>query len=135
MRIDLNPAEGVPLYRQIVSQMRNQAALGLLDPDQPLPSIRILAARLGVAPNTIAKAYEALEAQGVVHRRRGLGTFPARECTQVIDGQCRRVIEQKIDALLAEAYQLNFTPQALLELMHCRQAARGQAGASGCTPS
>jgi GntR family transcriptional regulator len=122
VEIKINFADGVPIYRQIVSQIRCLVALGLLKPDAGLPSIRALALELKVAPNTIAKAYEELEAVGVVHVRRGFGTFVSYECTPTVDGQRRHIIEQRIDALLAEANQLNFTPEALLELMFRRQA-------------
>jgi GntR family transcriptional regulator len=122
MEIAINPTNDVPIYRQIVNQVRYLVALGRLEPDRPLPSIRSLAIELKVAPNTIVKAYEELAARGVVHRRRGRGTFVSFDCTRLMDGQWRHNLERSIDALLAEADQLNITPEALLELLHLRQA-------------
>jgi GntR family transcriptional regulator len=122
MEIEINPANDIPIYRQIINQMQCLVAMGLLTPDKVLPSIRSLAVELGVSPNTIVKAYEELEAQGLLRRRRGRGTFVSSGCMQLADAQWRHKIEQKIDALLAEAQRLNLKPAALLELMHRRQA-------------
>jgi GntR family transcriptional regulator len=122
MEIEINPANNIPIYRQIVNQVRYLVAFGSLEPDRPLLSIRTLAGKLKVSPNTIVKAYEELAAQGVVQRRRGRGTFVSNECPRLVDGQWRHLIEPRIDALLVEAQQLNLPPEALLELMHRRQA-------------
>jgi len=121
VEMNINPAGDVPIYRQILGQIRSQVALGLLEPGTALPSIRVLALELKVAPNTIAKAYDELATAGVVHKRRGFGTFVSCERTQTVDGHRRHIIEDRIDALLAEAQGLNFTPEMLLELLHRRR--------------
>jgi GntR family transcriptional regulator len=122
MEIEISQANDVPIYRQIINQMHYLVAMGLLTADEALPSIRSLAVELGVSPNTIVKAYEELEAQGVLRRRRGRGTFVSPARAQLADAQRRHTIEQKIDALLAEAQRLHLRPAALLELMHRRQS-------------
>jgi GntR family transcriptional regulator len=116
-------SNGVPIYRQIVNQVLNLSALGLLKPDEALPSIRALALELKVAPNTISRAYEELETAGLVHKRRGLGTFVSFLQMQKVNCEQQRIVEQKINALMVDAYHLNFTPEALLQLIH-RQLAR-----------
>jgi GntR family transcriptional regulator len=121
MNIAINFADGVPIYRQIVTQILYQIASGVVESDKALPSIRALAQEIKVAPNTIAKVYEELEAAGVVRKRRGFGTFVSLESNRAMDGERRRLVEQRIDALLAEARQLNFTGEALLTLIHRRQ--------------
>lgn len=128
--IAINLADGVPIYRQIVTQIIYQVAAGVLGADGPLPSIRALAQALAVAPNTIAKAYGELEAAGVVCRRRGLGTFICAEGRQLVEEERRRIVERRIDALLLEARRLNFTTEALLALMHRRQAVALSPGAN-----
>ncbi len=122
MEIQINPSNDVPIYRQIVNQVRYLLVLGRREPERPLPSIRSLAVELEVSPNTVVKAYEELQTQGVVRRRRGRGTFVSCHCTKSVDGQWRDIIEPRIDALLVEAQQLNLPPEALLELMQRRQA-------------
>jgi GntR family transcriptional regulator len=72
MLISVDPNSGVPVYRQIVDQVRFQIASGVLRPGDELPSTRTLSLRLGVNPMTVSKAWGILEADGIVGRRAGL---------------------------------------------------------------
>jgi GntR family transcriptional regulator len=122
--ISINLADGVPIYRQIVNQVKYLVASGLLRPGEELPPIRTLALQLKVTPNTIVKAYGELETSGVIHKRRGSGTFVSQgRPQQVTLRERRRVIEQRIDALLAEAHQLSFHVDDVLRMVRERQAA------------
>ena len=124
MDITINLADGVPIYRQIVNQVKYLVASGLIQPGEELPPIRTLALQLKVTPNTIVKAYGELEIAGVIHKRRGSGTFVSEgRPQQVTLRERRRVIEQRIDALLAEAHQLNFTAEEILRMVRERKAA------------
>jgi GntR family transcriptional regulator len=120
--ITINLTDGVPIYRQIVNQVKYLVASGLLQPGEELPPIRTLALQLKVTPNTIVKAYDELEMSGVVHKRRGSGTFVSERRPQLALRERRRVIEQRIDALLAEAHQLNFTTDDILRMVRERKA-------------
>jgi GntR family transcriptional regulator len=77
MLIHLDKHGGVPVYRQIVDQVRQQIASRQLAPETQLTSVRDLAAELGVNPMTVSKAYSILERDGLVERRAGLGLFVA----------------------------------------------------------
>jgi GntR family transcriptional regulator len=68
--ITINLTDGVPIYRQIVNQVKYLVASGLIQPGEELPPIRTLALQLKVTPNTIVKAYGELEISGVIHKRR-----------------------------------------------------------------
>src|SRR6186997_1658187 len=70
-----NPALGVPIYLQLVEQVKHAVETGALRPGEQLPSIRPLAEELVVNPNTIAKAYRELEHEGVIELRQGAGAF------------------------------------------------------------
>ncbi len=72
MLIVVDPHSGVPVYRQIIDQVKFHVASGLLQPGDELPSTRNLAAELGVNPMTVSKAYNWMEREGVVERRPGL---------------------------------------------------------------
>ena len=98
-------------------------ASGLLRPGEELPPIRTLALQLKVTPNTIVKAYGELEIAGVVHKRQGSGTYVSEERPRLANRQRQRIIEQRIDALLAEAHQLNFTAHDVLRMVRERKAA------------
>jgi GntR family transcriptional regulator len=126
--ISINLTDGVPIYRQIVNQVKYLVASGLLLPGEELPPIRTLALQLKVTPNTIVKAYDELEISGVVHKRRGSGTFVSEVRQQLAPRERRRIVEQRIDALLAEAYQLNFTADDILRMVRERKAAMDAEG-------
>jgi GntR family transcriptional regulator len=132
MDIIINVADGVPIYRQIVNQIKYLVASGLLQPGEELPPIRTLALQLKVTPNTIVKAYDELESSGVVHKRRGAGTYVSEGRPLLAHRERRRIIEQRIDALLAEAHQLNFTADDILRMLRERRAAmKSGTGAAG----
>ena len=123
MDITINVTDGVPIYRQIVNQVKYLVASGLLRPGEELPPIRTLALQLKVTPNTIVKAYGELETAGVVHKRQGSGTYVSEERPRLANRERQRIIEQRIDALLAEAHQLNFTADDILRMVRERKAA------------
>ena len=130
MDISINLSDGVPIYRQIVNQVKYLVASGLIRPGEELPPIRTLALQLKVTPNTIVKAYGELEIAGIIHKRRGSGTFVSEgRPQQVTLRERRRVIEQRIDALLAEAHQLSFTEDDILRMVRERRAAMDEATA------
>ena len=130
MDITINLTDGVAIYRQIVNQVKYLVASGLLLPGEELPPIRTLALQLKVTPNTIVKAYGELETSGVIHKRHGSGTFVSEgRPQQVALRERRRVIEQRIDALLAEAHQLNFTADDILRMVRERKAAMDESAA------
>jgi GntR family transcriptional regulator len=67
----LNPQSGIPIYRQILEQVRRMVASGQLSPGTALPSVRDLAIRHTINPMTISRAYSILEAEGLLERNRG----------------------------------------------------------------
>ena len=130
MDITINLTDGVAIYRQIVNPVKYLVASGLLQPGEELPPIRTLALQLKVTPNTIVKAYGELESSGVIQKRQGSGTFVSEgRPQQVAIRERRRVIEQRIDALLAEAHQLNFSADDILRMVRERKAAMDESGA------
>ena len=74
-----NASSGVPVYRQLVDQVRHAVETGALRPGEQLPGTRKVAEDLVMNPNTVAKAYQELEHQGVIEMRKGLGAFIARD--------------------------------------------------------
>jgi len=77
LHIPIDPASGVPIYRQIMEQFRNYISSGVLQPGDQLPSIRDLARRLHINATTITKAYTELHHAGVVQLHQGKGVFVA----------------------------------------------------------
>lgn len=120
MNINIDPKDGLPIYRQISNQLRYMIASGLLQQDEDLPPIRTLAAQLRVTPNTIVKAYDELEKAGVIAKRRGSGCYVSEGPPKIIDREKRKILEQRIDTLLVEARQLDYRPEELFKLIHKR---------------
>ena len=123
MDISINLADGLPIYRQIVNQIRYMVASGILEPGEEIPSIRSMALKLKVTPNTVVKAYEELESAGILVKRHGAGTFVTDTRIALARRERERIIEQRIDALLAEAHQLGYAGDELLAAIRRRQAA------------
>ena len=123
MHIQISLTDGVPIYRQIVNQVKYMAASGQLEPGDEIPPIRILAQQLQVTPNTVVKAYRELEIEGLVHKRRGAGTYVSGSSSRLTRREQRRIIEQRADALLAEARQMNFTFDMVVEILQQRDSA------------
>jgi len=72
-----NPGSGVPIYLQVMEQVKHAVATGALRPGEQLPGIRRVAEDLVMNPNTVAKAYRELEHEGVIELRHGAGVFIA----------------------------------------------------------
>src|SRR5206468_12485089 len=123
MQIHLNPADGVPIYLQIVQQVKYLVAAGRLAPGEELPPIRLLAEQLLINPNTVARAYRELELAGVVTKRRTAGTYVSDAGSPLARRERRKILTERIDALLAEARQMKIPTAELLELLRQRDAA------------
>lgn len=123
MHIEISLQDGVPIYRQIVNQVKYLIASGRLRVGEELPPIRTLAEQLAITPNTVVKAYGELETEGVVTKRRGAGTYVAETASRLARKEQRKIVERRADALLAEAQQLNFRFDEVLQVLRARQAA------------
>jgi DNA-binding transcriptional regulator YhcF (GntR family) len=83
-----NPSTGVPIYLQLMEQVKHAIETGLLRPGEQLPGIRPLAEELVINPNTVAKAYRELEHEGIIELRQGAGAFiaPNARAKKMTDG-------------------------------------------------
>jgi GntR family transcriptional regulator len=113
MHLHLSQASGVPFYRQVEDQIADLVRSGTLAPGAPLPSVRQLAAELLVSVITIKKAYEDLEAAGLVVSRQGRGTFVAEGAGQAAKQQLTDEIVGQLRALIRRARALGVEEDAL----------------------
>ena len=106
MDLKLDPSSAVPIYAQVVDQVRALVATRALRQGDRLPSVRDLAATLRVNRNTAAKAYQALETDGVIETRPGLGCFIAAGGPRWSTAERYRRVEKSLDRALVEASHL-----------------------------
>ena len=120
MQIHIRAQDGVPIYLQIVNQIKYQVASGRLKPGQELPPIRNLAETLVINPNTVARAYRELEQAGVVEKRRTAGTYVTDQKSPLARRERQRILIERIDQLLAESRQMSFELDEVIRLLNVR---------------
>ena len=130
MQLHISSHDGVPIYLQIVNQVKYLVAAGRLEPGQELPPIRTLAEQLVINPNTVARAYRELELAGVVTKRRTAGTYVSDTTSPLARRERLKIVTERVDALLAEARQMNIDTETLIELIQERDEAMQPAAAA-----
>ncbi|MCA9262059.1 MAG: GntR family transcriptional regulator [Planctomycetales bacterium] len=121
MLIRLSESDGVPFYRQIVNQVKYLVASGRLAPGEQLPSVRALAEQLTVNPNTVARAYRDLDSAGVLATRQGAGVFVAQNGSPLAAREKQRLLQERVDQLLAEASSLGVEAETIVAMIRSRQ--------------
>lgn len=109
--IQLNYRDPRPIYEQVTDELRRMVITGAIAPDEKLPSVRAMASALAINPNTIQRAYEALEREGYVYTVSGRGTFAATRA-EVDEGRKARLLEE-LDAAAKELLYLGVSPDDL----------------------
>ncbi|HXG55343.1 MAG TPA: GntR family transcriptional regulator [Vicinamibacterales bacterium] len=106
MRFHLTFKSGKAVYQQLVDQVKVAAASGVVQPGDPLPSIRPLAEELRVNRNTVAKAYAELESQGVIETVPGKGCFVRAGESPLRKEVRRRLVAERLDDAVMHAHHL-----------------------------
>jgi GntR family transcriptional regulator len=119
--IHISSNDGVPIYVQIVNQVKHQVAAGRLMPGEEIPPIRVLAEQLVINPNTVARAYLELERAGVVTKRQGSGTYVSETPSSLSRREKLKVLAQRADSLLVEAGHLGIEMGEVIELLRDRE--------------
>jgi GntR family transcriptional regulator len=120
MQLHIDPTDGVPIYIQVVNQVKRLVASGRLVAGEEIPPIRVLAQQLVVNPNTIARAYLELERAGIVTKRQGLGTYISETPLLLSQREKLRALTPRADALLVDAEQLGIGVEKVMELIRER---------------
>ncbi len=117
MFIQINPSNGIPIYDQVVRQIKFALAAGAVRTGELIPSVRELARQLAINPNTVARAYRQLQDEGMLTSLRGTGL-------QVADGaqrQCRadrmQLIRERIRDVLQEAKRSGLDAEEVRQLV------------------
>jgi GntR family transcriptional regulator len=111
----LNPHSSVPIYQQLIEQVRRMVASGQLVPGTELPSVRDMAHTLTVLPMTISKAYSLLEAEGLLERHRGKPMRVAAPRRDQLSLAARlKQLDPQLDAVALSARQLELSTDDVL---------------------
>ena len=120
--VRIDPGDGLPIYRQIVEQVKAALAAGALRPGDRLPSHRDLAKDLVVAPLTVSRAYEVLEGEGLLATERGRGTFVADSAgsqrgAAAPSPAAEEALRAKAESLVRQARALGLTRREALKAL------------------
>jgi GntR family transcriptional regulator len=114
-RLLLDMHSGMPVYRQIMDQVRGGVASGSLKPGDQLPTVRQLAVDLAINPNTVVRAYRELELGGLLETHQGTGTFISEQKMKRSDAERERQLAQIVADCVARAGAAGFTVDELRE--------------------
>lgn len=117
MIVRVHPASGVPIYLQIESQVKHAVAAGALKQDDPLPPVRKLAAEVRVNPNTVARAYQNLERDGVIRTVPGGGCYVNGQSPGLLKSEKLRRLKPLALQLAVEAKQMLVAEEDTLKLL------------------
>jgi len=120
MLFQINFKSGMPVYLQIVDQIKAAAASGALQPGEALPSIRPMAEELRVNRNTVAKAYSELESLGVIETLPGRGCFLKENHSALRKEVRRKLLTEDIDQVIVQAHHLQVDREEFLKLVRER---------------
>ncbi len=120
LHLTISQGDGIPLYLQLVQQIKTLIATGRLKPDGELPPVRVLAQQLVLNPNTVVRAYRELEVAGLIYKKRGAGTFVSSQVTPYTDTECKRILAERADALVVDGVNLGYGEDKLVALLRER---------------
>ena len=115
--LSIDNHSGVPIFRQILDQVRRQVLSGQLAHGEQLPPVRDLALQLRVNPMTVSKAYALLEREKLVERRRGIGLFAARLSPQQRGSDSQALLAELLQGPAASAVQMGIRDEEALETL------------------
>ena len=117
MHIILNNTSMVPIYEQLVNQVKNNIISGELPENEALPSVRALSAELRISALTVKKAYDKLEEEGFVVTVHGKGTYVAATDKSLAMEARRKSVEDDFAAAVSKATAVGFTKEDIMEIV------------------
>ncbi|MGP1567771.1 GntR family transcriptional regulator [Peptoanaerobacter stomatis] len=115
--IQVDVRSRVPIYEQIINSIKQMSISGVLLPDEKLPSVRELAKDMTINPNTIQKAYQELERQGIIYIKRGQGTFINPDIKAKNKEEKMANLKEIISNIVVESIYLGISKEELIEII------------------
>jgi len=117
LKFFINLQSGVPIYKQLITQIEKGVAAGILMPNEQLPTIREVALELTINPNTVARAYRELEVKGIIISVHGRGTYISEEINSDVKSKSERIIRDGLKEIINEAKQFGIMPGRIMEIL------------------
>ncbi|NOY76487.1 MAG: GntR family transcriptional regulator [Calditrichaeota bacterium] len=114
MKLSIEPRKGVPLYFQIIEEIKHHVAVGELKPGDRLPTVRQLAVELAINPNTVAKAYDELRREGILDVKQGIGTFVKGGLAELGAETRNKKLHQLCEAFVLEGKKYGYTVEDII---------------------
>jgi GntR family transcriptional regulator len=126
-----NPSTGVPIYLQLMEQVKHAIETGALRPGEQLPGIRPLAEELVINPNTVAKAYRELQHEGVIELRHGAGAFVSRNAPAKKVTDSVRAGQAIVGAAIERLRARGLSDEEIRRLFEAKLAGTSKSGGQG----
>jgi GntR family transcriptional regulator len=123
-----NPSSGVPIYLQLMEQVKHSIETGALRPGEQLPGIRPLAEELVINPNTVAKAYRELEHEGIIELRQGAGAFVSAGIAEKTSAARFRAAQTIITAAIDKLRERGMNDEEIRRLVEAELAGLTRTG-------
>jgi GntR family transcriptional regulator len=107
--LHVNIRSGVPIYVQLIEQIKHALEVGTLLPGDTLPSVRELASELSIAPNTIVKVYNELQRLGLIESRAGKGTVVLGQVEDILRTQQQEALVERLRVVVHDASKLGMS--------------------------
>ncbi|MEM9445443.1 MAG: GntR family transcriptional regulator [Verrucomicrobiota bacterium] len=117
MDFKIEANSGVPIYRQMVEQLRDSILAGRLAAGEQLPSVRELSAQVKINPLTVSKVYQTLESEELLETRRGIGTYVNEKAKEITRDKRRERIAKTVSQLVSEALVFELSEQEVIEMV------------------
>lgn len=114
MEFVIDNASNRPAYQQIIDQVKRDIALGRIVKDEKLATVRQLASQLAMNPNTIAKAYQQLEREGIIATRPGSGAYVANLDSNLSRSVRRKILIDGLERVVIDAFHMQINKETLL---------------------
>ena len=116
MDIKINTESGVPIYLQIMRQIKLLVVYGSLKPGDQLPSVRDLAIELRINPNTVAKIYRELQHEKIIESKRGEGNYISENVLEPLSKEKHKIIRESLKSFLGQARSFGYTDKEIREI-------------------
>ena len=116
MQLVIEPNNGLPIYEQLVRQIKFAVAEGVLLPGQVIPSVRELSKQLAINPNTVARAFQQLQAEQVVQSLRGVGMAICAGAKAHCVSDRQTLLAERLTTVVHEALRSGLEPQQLRDM-------------------